>query len=142
MNKLCPKCGIVKSYNEYNKSTKAKDGLQSSCRDCRSAAQRLARSTEAGRAKDIRYRNSRLGKETARNNMQVFRQNRPEYVEIYNTVGNAVRSGKLIKGLCEVCGNPDVQAHHDDYNFVLNVRWLCNKHHAEWHRNNNPILRN
>lgn len=66
MNKLCPKCGIVKSYAEYNKSTKAKDGLQSSCKDCRSAAQRLARSTEAGRAKDIRYRNSRLGKETAR----------------------------------------------------------------------------
>ena len=49
-------------------------------------------------------------------------------------VGNAVRDGKLLKGLCEKCGNPKVTAHHDNYADKLNVRWLCRKHHGEIHR--------
>jgi len=48
-----------------------------------------------------------------------------------------IRSGKLIKQCCEVClTEKNVQAHHDDYNKPLDVRWLCIKHHAEHHRNN------
>lgn len=35
---------------------------------------------------------------------------------------------------CEVCGNPDVVAHHDDYTKPLEVRWLCRSHHAKFHR--------
>jgi hypothetical protein len=32
-----------------------------------------------------------------------------------------------------VCGEPEAQAHHDDYAKPLDVRWLCNKHHREHH---------
>lgn len=46
-----------------------------------------------------------------------------------------IKSGKLIKGLCEVCGiNEDVEAHHDDYNKPMDIRWLCRKHHREHHK--------
>ena len=42
----------------------------------------------------------------------------------------------LIKILpCEVCGEENAQAHHDDYNDPMNVRWLCSWHHAEHHKN-------
>ncbi len=53
-------------------------------------------------------------------------------------VGNALRDGKLKRQPCEVCGAV-AQAHHDDYSKPLAVRWLCTKHHAEWHKHNEPL---
>src|SRR3990167_453291 len=47
----------------------------------------------------------------------------------------AVRTGKLYEEPCEVCGEEKVEAHHDDYNKPLDVRWLCRKHHDDHHRN-------
>lgn len=46
----------------------------------------------------------------------------------------AVRSGRLARGLCEVCGAAETQAHHDDYSQPLVVRWRCQEHHAQLHR--------
>ena len=62
----------------------------------------------------------------------------------HDIVDNAIRYGKLINPhVCECCGcvdtphkngASDIQAHHDDYNFPLKVRWLCQKCHFEWHK--------
>lgn len=62
-------------------------------------------------------------------------------------VKRAVCLGVLIPEPCEVCGifgktdkgRRAVSAHHDDYNYPLKVRWLCHKHHMEWHTKNNAI---
>jgi hypothetical protein len=59
----------------------------------------------------------------------------------------AILQGRLVPQPCEICGHEGicadgrrkVQAHHDDYNFPLRVRWLCVKHHHEWHAHNRPI---
>lgn len=48
-----------------------------------------------------------------------------------DTVRRALKSGKLIRELCEMCVESKVEAHHDDYHQPLNVRWLCQKHHRE-----------
>jgi hypothetical protein len=34
---------------------------------------------------------------------------------------------------CVVCGNPKTDGHHEDYSKVLDVVWLCRKHHMERH---------
>lgn len=54
-------------------------------------------------------------------------------------VKSAVRRGVLSRGACERCGNEKAHAHHDDYNKPLAVRWLCQRHHWEWHTQNVPI---
>jgi hypothetical protein len=41
--------------------------------------------------------------------------------------------GKMKRGSCEKCGLPNAEAHHDDYSQPPNVRWLCKKHHTEFH---------
>ena len=47
-------------------------------------------------------------------------------------VQNAVRRGKLTKGICH-CGATKVEAHHPDYSQPLSVEWLCRGHHVERH---------
>lgn len=53
-------------------------------------------------------------------------------------VAHAIRDGRLIRKTCEVCDNK-AHAHHDDYNKTFEVRWLCRKHHVEWHQTNKAI---
>lgn len=50
-----------------------------------------------------------------------------------NSVHRAVRKGVLIKGLCAVCGDVRVEAHHTDYTKPLDVVWLCDGHHQAVH---------
>jgi hypothetical protein len=45
-----------------------------------------------------------------------------------------IRYGRLIRQPCEVCGEIKVDAHHDDYNKPLDIRWLCKIHHREHHK--------
>ena len=46
----------------------------------------------------------------------------------------AISSGRLKRLPCEVCGKEKTDAHHDDYSKPLEVRFLCRKHHLEFHR--------
>lgn len=54
-----------------------------------------------------------------------------------------IRDKHLLRQPCEICG-AKAEAHHDDYNKPLDVRWLCFRHHREWHKTNrvheNPEL--
>ncbi len=68
------------------------------------------------------------------------RQRRAQCRSILN---HAIRDGKINRQSCEIRGCEGLpEAHHDDYNEPLNVRWLCFKHHREHHRTiwENPEL--
>lgn len=67
------------------------------------------------------------------------RQKFPNETKVRSMANHAIRDGKLTRQPCEVCGEKQTQAHHDDYNNPLEVRWLCVKCHNEWHRYNKPI---
>lgn len=50
-------------------------------------------------------------------------------------LNKAVWAGIKVKQACEICGIIKSEAHHDDYMKPLDVRWLCRKHHVEYHSN-------
>lgn len=54
------------------------------------------------------------------------RANARSYLHVY------IRRGKVVPQPCEVCGQK-AEAHHDDYNKPLEVRWRCTAHHLELH---------
>ncbi len=56
------------------------------------------------------------------------KDNARSYTHVYLT------RGLIEKRPCEVCDDPIVQAHHDDYDFPLLVRWLCPTHHRHLHQ--------
>jgi hypothetical protein len=56
----------------------------------------------------------------------------PEKRKAHNAVKNALKSGKIHRHPCCICGNK-AQAHHEDYSKPLDVIWLCLRHHADRH---------
>lgn len=84
----------------------------------------------------VRYR---LNGKAKRKNARPWKPGKRERAEA--KLNSAVRSKKLAKQLCEVCGSP-AQAHHPDYNHPLKVRWLCTVHHGmeHWKPVTTPIL--
>jgi len=54
------------------------------------------------------------------------------------TVRRAIERGELERKPCEVCGSPDVEAHHEDYDKPLEVKWLCPKDHTARHLEIDP----
>lgn len=65
----------------------------------------------------------------------------PQQRRAHKLLNAAVADGSVLRGACEVCRLPDAEAHHDDYDKPLDVRWLCPKHHRQvhWKKYDTPL---
>lgn len=63
-----------------------------------------------------------------------YKEANREKIDAHNAVKSALTRKILTKEPCLACGEMKVDAHHPDYNYPLNVIWLCRKHHREIHR--------
>lgn len=68
-----------------------------------------------------------------RERMERFYAKHPLVEKAHNAVKSALKSGKLRRQPCAICGEKG-QAHHDDYTEPLAVTWFCKNHHTTWHR--------
>lgn len=136
MSKLCRSCNKSKETTEFHARAASKDGLSAKCRECqreydksrlkdpkRMKARRDYQKTERGKLAHSKACKSWVNKNQIKRAAHII-------------VGNAIRDGKLKRAPCEVCGGEKSHAHHDDYALPLSVRWLCDYHHNEWHREN------
>ncbi len=95
------------------------------CRDCY---------IPINREKARNYYKTKYGKSRVRKAILKSSKKYPEKVRARSYVHWALRTGKLIKGKCQVCDSIKVQAHHHDYSKPLQVSWLCTVHHGLIHR--------
>ncbi len=88
--------------------------------------------------------NLKFGKEN-----HFFRGGKRADKRAHDILERATRNGELVNPrVCSICGGQStfadgrtsIQGHHDDYNKPLDVRWLCQKCHHEWHRHNQPKI--
>lgn len=67
------------------------------------------------------------------------KQNSAKY-RAHLAVQRGLNSGELVRQACEVCGHPRTDAHHDDYDAPLQVRWLCRQHHTRLHKGGEDLF--
>ncbi len=143
--KRCYDCGLTKSTGEFSRNKAKKDGLSSECRACAARRhrdyhkqnhQRRLRTmrkyhkehTGEARARSDKFREKNPGRDS-----EYYRRRDPRKVKARSVARHAIKQGRLIREPCEVCGAKKTQAHHDDYDQPLEVRWLCRKHHEQVH---------
>lgn len=134
--KICFKCGMAKKREDFYRHPKMGDGLLGKCKECTKADVRRNRQERPeARAYDRRrYRENLKRRKDTEVRAKNWRKKYPERYAAHTAVNNAIRDGKLKKGMCEVCGSENSQGHHDDYSKPLDVRWLCPIHHADVHK--------
>ena len=112
----------MKEKDCFGRDTYHKNGLSSYCIPC---------------GRDVRRENNRLRRERnpgmKTKEYQLYCLLHPDAVWAQKTLNRAVRNGKIKRSTCEVCGEIKVHGHHDDYQYPLNVHWLCPVHHTELH---------
>lgn len=155
--KTCKSCGSEKDIDCFYAHPKASDGFDSSCKDCRKEKVRLNRISKLEyykeydrnrfikdprvKARHKAYQATDKGKAAAKRSSQAWISANPKKKKASTAIGNAIRDGKIARKPCEICGSTTrVHGHHDDYDKIYDVRWLCPKHHRDWHKVNGEAL--
>ena len=157
--KECKTCKELKPYTEYYKHSKMSDGHLNICKVCKRAQQIITRNDnleyyqeydrnrpnkEERCKKTIEYSQTEKGKAVRQKSSIKYKTQYPIKYKAKNAVNNAIRDGLLIKpNTCECCNNVftshNIHGHHIDYAKPLEVIWLCNLCHVEWHLNSEPL---
>lgn len=137
--KTCFKCNETKPLTEYYKHAAMKDGHLNKCKLCAKKDVHLHRHESTSREKILAYDRARGSRQTLQK-LQEYRAKYPKKYKAHSIVNYAIKSKKLFREPCQICGNENTHGHHDDYDKPLNVRWLCAEHHHAWHAENGEAL--
>lgn len=145
--KKCWKCGVEKEITDFYKG-------YAQCKSCRYEWTKAYRTTDAGKkARQKEAINSRIsGKKKQRQQKydatEKGIQTKKKYekkrylspegklrLSAKSAVRYALKTGKIMKLPCFVCGDLNVEAHHPSYakDMRLSVVWLCSFHHNQIH---------
>jgi hypothetical protein len=131
MNKRCPVCKLFKDVSEFPKDKFKKDGLKCQCKLCSSEIARkyyknnFAKILERDRKYGMTLKSKKMRRKSAIKQYHLHREKNL----IRLKTRNFIKTGKLIKKPCQICGDINVQAHHIDYTKADLVEWYCPKHH-------------
>ena len=128
--KECFKCYEVLPLSEFYRHPRMTDGHLGKCKRCARRDSRENR--ERNRDYYLAYDRSRVAGKVAGVRRSIAKHPHKNRARVH--VHNALARGKMQRQPCEVCGIDKADAHHEDYDKPLEVRWLCRKHHGEVHR--------
>jgi ribosomal protein S27AE len=142
MSKVCFKCGEEKDISYFYAHSMMADGHLNKCKECCKID--IKQNREKKKEYYIRYDKERAltpeRKALKKRVSKAYKENFPRKKKAHAMISNSIRDGKLFRKPCEECGEARSHAHHDDYAKPLEVRWLCSKHHRDWHKANGEAL--
>jgi hypothetical protein len=128
MRKLCKDCG------------KKLDGTHKTyCKKCFNVRWLIYRDkniTKRREADKLRHRLKRLNHKGYKTlEYRKYRKNNPEAVKAQAVLNRYIKTGKIKRSSCEVCGaSKNIHGHHPDYSKPLEVIWLCPVCHKKVNR--------
>jgi len=132
--KECFKCGKVLLLSEFYKHPEMRDGHLGKCKTCTKAD--VHANYRKNREHYAEYERRRFKSSARKLLIKEYAHRRrmryPEKEKAHSAVNRAIRSGKLIRSCCEICGRKG-EAHHEDYTKPFDIRWLCFYHHRKLH---------
>lgn len=139
--KHCNTCKLDKESSEFHTRKASKDGFAAKCKAC-SKIYDDARANDPKRVSArMAYAKTPAGIIAGASAKATWISSNPKKRSAQIATGNAVRDGKLTKKPCEICGSAvRTHGHHDDYDKVYDVRWLCPQHHSDWHKEHGEAL--
>ncbi len=130
----CAVCHEERPLSEFPKDASSWQGRRRLCRVCFRAKQRDSWNWRK-KEPDIhdRVTRARARYDQKRN----ISDHRRRQAKAHSAVRTALKNGTIVRGFCEICGSPLTEAHHDNYDYPLQVKWLCKIHHIASHQENN-----
>jgi len=143
--KDCGRCGKRKEATDFSVNRAKEDGLNNWCKACLSAyaKDRLAKANASRPDGWKRKTEDRVTyqREWAAANPGYMTKKKKDWwqknkdrMRVKDALRYAIKTGKVLKTPCHVCGSEKVEGHHPDYSRPLDVVWLCKEHHLEIHR--------
>ena len=128
--KRCFKCNTEKALTEFYKHSKMADGYLNKCKECAKLdVKQHRRENDSVREYDRNRGNRQSG-----DYLKQYRAKYPKKYSAHTLVNSAIRCGRMDKVIICECGSDfHVEAHHDDYDKPLEVRWLCAVCNQRWH---------
>ncbi len=147
--KICIGCNEELELQAFYKHKDMKDGHLGRCKECckevnnanrrqrveyyRSYDRERSNLTKRVKARSV-YAGSKEGRESLKRGKKEWAARNKEKRSAHSIFWNGIKSGKVVKKPCEICGETKVHGHHEDYKRPLDVIWLCDKHHILWHK--------
>ncbi len=114
-SKMCFKCGQTKARTEFYRHPRMRDGLLGKCKQCATSDSNAYRLASLDKVREYDRQRSKLP-ERIRLSAQIsarWRKADARRSRCHNAVTRAVRSGRLLRQPCSVCGSPKSEAHHE-----------------------------
>jgi hypothetical protein len=135
-SKECFKCKTVKPLEDFYKHPAMLDGHVNKCKVCnkKDVGDHREKNLEKIRAYDReRGKNAdRIASTVAV--VKAWRAEDGRRTKAQRAVAYAIRTAKLVRQPCVRCGNPKSHAHHESYDYPLEVMWLCPPCHKQRHK--------
>ena len=154
--RICSKCGEEKALDLFARHALSAKGRTRDCKQCRSTEYKLYKrekkeyikarnkayyeknkerlcAYKKQKRKDVGLEKTESRRLSRLKYTRTMRALYPEKFKARSAIKRAIRSGKIKRLPCEICGDKNTHGHHEDYSKPMEVKWLCPLHHRIAH---------
>jgi hypothetical protein len=134
--KTCFKCNKEKPLANFYRHSKMADGYLGKCKTCTKFDANKYRSENLEKVREYDKKRSKEPHRIALSTQQtkMWREADKRRTQCHNAVARAIRNGSLVQQPCERCSSEKTLAHHESYDFPLEIVWLCQPCHKQRHK--------